>query len=79
MSTTRIDTVLNRQKQNLVTDAVFAILVVAAILFYIVGLGTTPSAAALTDVPASAPSLSQIEAPIEQSQVCAYDAQSWNC
>ncbi|ACY18559.1 hypothetical protein [Haliangium ochraceum] len=79
MSTTRIDTVLNRQKQNLITDAVVALLVAAAILFYVVGLGATPSVRAANAATAPAPKLTLIEAPIEQSPVCAYDAQTWSC
>lgn len=53
MDTNRIDTMLNRQKRNLITDAFCALIVVAGLLMYIFSLGS--SRAVATPLPASVP------------------------
>jgi hypothetical protein len=47
MNTARMDSLLNRQKQHLITDALYALVVVAALVVYVLGLGigTSPRAA----------------------------------
>ncbi len=57
MNTTRIDTVLNRQKSNLVFDSVYAAIIVMGLLISLFGLSLTPALArsltpAVTDRPA---------------------------
>ena len=45
MNTTRIDTVLNRQKSNLVFDSVYAAIIVMGLLISLFGLSLTPALA----------------------------------
>ncbi|GAB4516687.1 MAG: hypothetical protein Tsb0020_35340 [Haliangiales bacterium] len=45
MNTTRIDTVLNRQRSNLVFDSVYAAIIVVGLLISLFGLSLTPALA----------------------------------
>jgi hypothetical protein len=78
MNTSRMDTVLNRQKRNLVVDALYAMVVLAGVMFYLLGLGASQvavaSAPAVTAVPAV-----EFAVPVEQSMLCAYEPGSWTC
>lgn len=69
MNTARMDLLLNRQKQNLVIDAVYALVVAIALVIYMLGLGigTSPRTART--------SLDLEQAPV----VSSYAAQDTSC
>lgn len=78
MNTSRMDTVLIRQKRNLVVDVLFALVVLAGVMFYLFGLSTSSVAVA------SAPSVKAVPAvelatPVEDSALCVYEPGAWNC
>lgn len=78
MNTSRMDTVLIRQKRNLIVDALFAMVVVAGVMFYLFGLGASRVAVA------SAPSVQvvpviEMGTPVEDSALCVYEPGAWRC
>ena len=78
MNTSRMDTVLNRQKRNLVVDALFAMVVLAGVMFYLLGLGASQVAVASVPAVKAAPAV-EIAVPVEQSMLCAYEPGAWRC
>lgn len=78
MNTSRMDTVLNRQKRNLVVDALYAMVVIAGVMFYLLGLGASQVAAASVPAVKAAPAV-EIGVPVEQSMLCAYEPGAWRC
>jgi hypothetical protein len=78
MSNTRMDTVLTRQKRNLVVDVLFALVVIAGVMFYLFGLGasreTVASAPSVRAVPAI-----EMNTPVEDSVLCVYEPGAWRC
>lgn len=78
MNTSRMDTVLNRQKRNLVVDALYALVVIAGVMFYLLGLGASQVAVASLPAVKAVPAV-EIAVPVEQSMLCAYEPGSWHC
>ncbi|WP_428267006.1 hypothetical protein [Haliangium sp.] len=77
MNTNRIDTVLNRQQRNLVFDALYALVLTAAVLLYVVGLGAIKPAVADTTPDHAAPV--EIAAPVDLGVLCAAPADDNLC
>lgn len=84
MNTARMDSLLSRQKQHLVTDALYALMVAIGLIIYMLGLGLGTSAKGVHEpqgqvAPAVAPST------VEQAEHCppgaadAPAAGSWLC
>ncbi len=78
MNTSRMDTVLNRQKRNLVVDALYAMVVIAGVMFYLLGLGASQVAVASQPAVKAVPAV-EFAVPVEQSMLCAYEPGSWRC
>jgi hypothetical protein len=73
-----MDSVLNRQKRNLVVDALYAMVVIAGVMFYLLGLGVSQVAVASVPAVKAVPAI-EIGVPVEQSTLCAYEPGSWHC
>ena len=74
MNNNRMDTLLIRQKHNLVSDVLFALVVVAGVMFYLFGLGA--SRATVTAAPAAqaAPAIAiEMGTSVEHSALCVYE------
>jgi hypothetical protein len=80
MNTSRMDTVLIRQKRNLVVDALFAMVVIAGVLFYLFGLGATQVVLASAPAAEAAPMV-EVEsmASVEHNTLCSYEPTDWRC
>ena len=76
MNTARMDSLLNRQKQNLVIDAVYALVVAIALVIYVLGLGIGTSPRTVQTAP-SVPSMS--DAPVATSVAAGHTAQDTSC
>lgn len=77
MNTSRIDMVLNRQKRSLVEDALYAMVVIAGVVFYLFGLGASRGVASYAPQAKAAPA--EIAAPAQHDALCAHEPQVWNC
>lgn len=73
MNTARMDSLLNRQKQNLVIDAVYALVVAIALVIYMLGLGIGTSPRTVQTSP------SELQAPAATSVVAGHTAQDTSC
>lgn len=78
MNNTRMDTLLIRQKRNLVADVLFAVVVLAGVMFYLFGLGVSRVAVASTPAVKAEPAVA-IEIPVEHSALCAYEPSAFRC
>jgi hypothetical protein len=78
MNTSRMDTVLIRQKRNLVVDALFALVVIAGVMFYLFGLSASREAVASAPSAKAAPAI-EMGTPVEQSALCVYEPGAWRC
>lgn len=78
MNTSRMDTVLIRQKRNLVVDALFALVVIAGVMFYLFGLSASRVAVASAPSVQAVPAL-EIATPVEDSALCVYEPGAWHC
>lgn len=78
MNTSRMDSVLNRQKRNLVADALYAMIVIAGVMFYLLGLGASQVAVASVPAMKAVPTV-DVGVPVEQSALCAYEPGAWHC
>lgn len=78
MNTSRMDSVLNRQKRNLVVDALYALVVIAGVMFYLLGLGASQVAVASMPAVKAVPMV-DIAVPVDQSALCAYEPGAWRC
>jgi hypothetical protein len=80
MNNNRMDTLLIRQKHNLVADVLFALVVVAGVKFYLFGL-TTSRAAAVTPPAVQAAPVIAVEqgTSVEHSALCLYEPGAWRC
>lgn len=79
MNTARMDSLLNRQKQNLVIDAVYALVVAIALVIYVLGLGigTSPRTVQTSPNVPGMPSMS--DAPVATSVAAGHTAQDTSC
>jgi hypothetical protein len=78
MNTSRMDTVLIRQKRNLVVDALFALVVLAGVLFYLFGLSTSSVAVASVPSVKAVPAI-ELAMPVQDSALCVYEPGAWRC
>lgn len=78
MNTSRMDTVLIRQKRNLVVDALFALVVIAGVMFYLFGLGASREAVAGAPAVKAVPAI-EMGTPVEASALCVYEPGAWRC
>lgn len=77
MNTSRMDMVLNRQKRSLVEDALYAMVVIAGVLFYLFGLGA--SRGLVANAPHAQVAPAEIAAPAQHDALCAHEPQVRSC
>jgi hypothetical protein len=80
MNNNRMDTLLIRQKHNLVADVLFAMVVVAGVMFYLFGLSTSRAAVVTPPAVQSVPALAVEQGTsVEHSALCVYEPGAWRC